>query len=205
MVWQRIRNGGATTIGGTILATSFNQTGGSVQGTGTIVGSYALSGGTFTPGSLSTPGTLTIDGDFAQTGGAFNELMNGTSNGILNVTGAVSLSGATLDILGNYDPAAGTRSSTYIATTGSSTGGLTFGTIENDAFTGASGAEKWVVIDSGNNIELEAESVGPTDVTATWTTGSGNWNTATQWSCSPGRQYLRTEQFAWQHCVRSQR
>ena len=177
-------NGGTTTIesGGTISAASFTQTGGSVQGIGAIAGAYALSGGTFTPGSLSTPGTLTINGSFAQTGGTFNELMNGTSNGILNVTGAVSLSGATLDILGSYDPAAGTILT--IATTGSSTAGLTFGTIENDTFTGPSGAEKWVVIDSGNNIELEAENVGPTR--ATWSTGSGNWNTATQWSCSQG-------------------
>jgi hypothetical protein len=170
--------------GGAISATSFNQSGGSVQGAGTIAGAYALSGGTITPGSLSTPGTLTINGNFTQTGGTLNELMNGTSNGILNVSGSLSLSGATLDILGNYDPAAGTILT--IATSGSSTAGLTFGTIENDNFTGASGAEKWVVLDSGNNIELEAETAGPTDVTATWSTGSGSWNTATQWSCSPG-------------------
>ena len=73
-----------------------------------------------------------------------------------------------------------------LATAGSAVSGE-FGSIVNDTFNG--GTEKWDVlynVDGGDNIELEAENVAATDVTAKWTTGSGNWNTATQWSCAPG-------------------
>src|SRR5260370_7767674 len=38
-----------------------------------------------------------------------------------------------------------------------------------------------------NEAVLEAiYKVGPTDVTATWSTISGNWNTPTEWACAPG-------------------
>ena len=103
-------NGGETTIelGGTISAPTFNVTGGGVQGNGTIVGAVAMDGGTLTPGSLTgnTPGTLTITGSFNQTGGAFNELINGTtSNGLLAVSGGTSLGGTLqIDVLDGFNP-----------------------------------------------------------------------------------------------------
>jgi fibronectin-binding autotransporter adhesin len=78
--------GGATTITG----------GGTVDGTGTIVGNFTLASGTITPGlaASSTPGTLTVDGNFTQSGGTFEELISTTGNGVLDVTGDVSLDGA---------------------------------------------------------------------------------------------------------------
>ena len=192
--------GGVTTVEGTLQGTGgVNINGGTLEGaagvvagSGTINGLVTIgSGGTLmagtgpsSPGTLNFGGALNINGTVAE---VINSGTAGTGFGVLNITGSLTLgSGSTLDIIlqPGYDPAVGTILT--IATTGSSTAGLTFGTIENDTFTGASGNEKWVVIDSGDNIELEAETNGPTDVAAKWSTGSGNWNTATQRSCSPG-------------------
>jgi PEP-CTERM motif-containing protein len=118
---------GATTIerGGLITAGSFLATGGTVtvnglldptaveigsgaalRGTGTIIGNVAM-GGTMTPGGAA-PGTLTIFGGYEQIGnGTFDELINSSSNGLLDVNGLVALdSGAMLDItlLGGLNP-----------------------------------------------------------------------------------------------------
>ena len=99
-------NGGTTTVetGGKIAAASFTQTGGSIQGTGSIGttgGTYTMTGGTITPGSSIVPtvGSLSVNGSFTQSGGTFDELIGLAGNGLLNVNGPVVLEdSATLDI-----------------------------------------------------------------------------------------------------------
>jgi len=110
-------NGGTTTIetGGKLSAASFTQSGGAIQGTGTIGsagGTYTMTGGMITPGNSTTgiPGTLTFAGSFTQTGGTFEELIGPAGNGLLGVSGAATLGGsAMLDItlLHGFTPADG--------------------------------------------------------------------------------------------------
>ena len=158
------------------------------QGTGTIMGNVTVSNGVMAPGSTTTAGTLTITGNYAQSGGTFTDVLGASSNGLLRASGTVSLSGtAALNIvLGSGFVA--TDGTMYTIMTGS--GGLS-----GQLATGAGGAEfqedgyNWTLGYSGGNAVLDlinAVGSGPTDVTATWTAGTGAWTTASQWSCSPG-------------------
>lgn len=180
------------TSAGVISSTNFNQTGGSVQGGGTISGAYSMSGvgSTITPGLLATsmPGTLTISGSFSQSAGTFNELIGGSANfGILNATGAVSLSGsAALNILlvSGFTPNTG-EAFTFL------TGSSISGAFSNGSSFVMDGVD-WTLTYSSSNVVLTAGSIGPPppppppSATATWATVSGNWTTATEWSCTPG-------------------
>ncbi len=158
------------------------------QGTGTIAGNVTVSNGNVAPGSTTTAGTLSITGNYAQSGGTFTDVLGASSNGLLNVSGTVTLaSPAALGIV---------LGSGFVATDGTLYTIITgHGGLSGQFATGAGGTEfqadgfNWTIGYSGGNAILDlinAVGSGPTDVTATWTAGSGAWTTASQWSCSPG-------------------
>jgi hypothetical protein len=92
----------ATTVNGTLIALGgVNINEGGIQGTGVIQGNVTETDAIITPGSLTsnTPGTLTIDGNFTMVGGTFDELISGTTSGMLDVTGSVDLSGTSPEML----------------------------------------------------------------------------------------------------------
>ncbi len=175
-----------TTVNGT-LAGTVNITGGALYGTGMLTGTVSINGGAIVqPGGAGTsaPGTLAFGSSLnigTGSAGTFSEIINSNSAyGVLNVgANALTLgSSSILDITLNYVPTIG--DTLTIADFGSKTG--TFGSIQNDTFNGGF----WNVVYNANNIELVADANGATLVNATWSTGSGNWTTAAQWSCSPG-------------------
>jgi hypothetical protein len=191
-------NAGSVTIGATetIHTTSggYTQTAGTTQGFGTInagVPGVNINGGTIIGGTLpGNPGTLNISGNYTQgTNGTFNDLIAGSGAGqfgVLNITGAVTLgSGSgtnlTLTLLNNYDPTNGT--SFIIMDYGS----LTSGSFNiTDPLFGPGDDQKWTLSYGLNDVVLTAAANVSGVVTATWSTVSGNWTTATEWSCTPG-------------------
>ncbi|MGO9269271.1 MAG: beta strand repeat-containing protein, partial [Terriglobia bacterium] len=164
---------------------AYTQSGGLTQGTGTIAGAVTIAGGMIQPGLPNAPGTLSITGSYHQTGGTFSEQMfNVSTFGVLNVTGGnVTLSaGADLNItlLNGFDPVGNTY------TILNDTGGTVFGTFANAPGSGFQmDGYNWTAAYNGNAIVLDALSAVGGLVTATWNTGTGNWTTATQWSCNP--------------------
>ncbi len=92
-----LQTGGTTSLpGGTTLAvTGFTLDGGTLSGTGTLVGTLTNFGGTVAPGN--PVGTLTVTGDYAQdTGGQLAISVNGTGSGessLLAISGNASLDG----------------------------------------------------------------------------------------------------------------
>jgi hypothetical protein len=156
------QSGGTTTVNGSLNAATVNISNtGALQGTGKITGNVVMTGGTITPGSLSsTPGTLTITGNLDMSGGGtFDELISNTANGILDVSGAITLGGTSqLDVtLLGFDPSIGT---TYEIFDPSSLGGEFSNTAAIDAMTFNGGTEQWdLVYNPGNDpngVELEA-------------------------------------------------
>ncbi len=180
-------NSGAVSIGvgGAVNANGgYMQNSGSTEGSGTIVGEVTISGGTITPGfsTGNIPGTLTVTGSFTQSGGVFNELISASANGLLNVSGNITLtSGAELDITlvgGNFDPAVGATFT--LADYGTFTSGSTF-TIEDLTFN--DGTEKWNISYTGGDIVLTAASTGVVSVSGIWSGGSGNFTDSDAFSC----------------------
>jgi hypothetical protein len=103
------QTGGRTQVDGTLTANAgMNVSGGTVDGTGTILGDVLLSGGTMQPGDA--PGTLTIIGNYDQTGGIFDELISSTANGLLVVFGDATLGPSAdlnIDLLSGFVPTLG--------------------------------------------------------------------------------------------------
>jgi hypothetical protein len=67
--------------------------GGSLGGTGTVIGSVT-NGGTVSPGSPATPGTLQINGNYTQqAGGQLNARVTSSANDRLSVSGTAALAG----------------------------------------------------------------------------------------------------------------
>ncbi len=101
---------GKTQVDGFLITSQGeNVSGGSVLGTGTIYGNVAMTGGAMQPGGPSSPGALVINGNY-DSNAAFNELINGSGNGLLVVNGSSTLeSGALLniDLLGGFTPFVG--------------------------------------------------------------------------------------------------
>ena len=134
------QTGGTTTVPAaqtlTVGGPGFALAGGTLSGSGTIVGTVNNTGGTVTPGASA--GILTIDGDYAQgASGAMTVELGGTTAGTeydrLAVTGAASLNG-TLNVLeGAVAPVQGT---TYaVITCGTCTG--TFATVNSPTINAA--------------------------------------------------------------------
>jgi hypothetical protein len=102
---------GSTLVDGTLTATSgaiVDIKGGTLSGTGAINGDVLMKG-ILSPGSNGVPGALTINGNYEQGGaGVFDELISGAnSNGVLDVTGILSLDPGSLlkiTLQGGFDP-----------------------------------------------------------------------------------------------------
>lgn len=83
-----------------------------LSGTGTVGGTLTpQSGGTPAPGTSTDPGTLTVGGGLTLSSGSTSDVgLNGTTAGTLHdrltVTGGVNLTGANLNVLIGYTPAA---------------------------------------------------------------------------------------------------
>src|SRR5439155_14255936 len=138
---------------------------------------------TITPGTLGFTGPLTLNGTLQQ--GLLGSGTTLAALGLTNVSGTLTLGGSSiLDIVQSplFNPTAGTTLT--IMNFGALSG--TFGSVQNATFNG--GTEQWNVLYgvNGNTVQLIAANVRATPVAASWTTSSGNWTTATQWSCTPG-------------------
>ncbi len=177
-----VGNASTLTIGGT---NAYTQSGGTTQGVGTITGNVTINGGTILPGLPNAPGTLSINGNFTHNGGTFGEqILNASTFGVLNVTGGNITLGANADLnitlLNGFDPVGNTY------TILNDTGGSVFGTFANAPGSGFQmDGYNWTAAYNSNDIVLDAVSAVGGLVTATWNTGTGNWTTATQWSCNP--------------------
>ncbi len=179
--------------GGTLAAPNVNINGGKLQGMGTVTGALSIGGtGTIQAINLANnalPATLTINGNYAQSGGTFNELLHGTGTQIDVVSvgngDSVSLTGGNLQVSGvtfalgqmfndimTFQP--GELTGTFATLQGGGNGnmvnlggGLTLEALYNNA---------------AGNISLE---VVPTQVsnTITWNDATGNWTTdTTKWT-----------------------
>ncbi len=104
--------GGVIDLNGGIIKSKNNPLGiqgGTLQGTGTVIGNVNNSGGIFSPGH--SPGTITETGNYAQgTGGTLKVEINGPTAGTdydqLKVIGTVALSGA-LKVFSGITPPSG--------------------------------------------------------------------------------------------------
>src|SRR5580658_3413360 len=89
---KAISNAGTLQLGGgTFTAASLTSTG-NLLGSGTIANNVTQTDGTITAGAGSTPGTLNITGNLSISGGAYNEIIGSSSNGVLDVSGTAALS-----------------------------------------------------------------------------------------------------------------
>jgi hypothetical protein len=181
---QLYLDGGATlnNVNNTIQGVGIIQNGGTFNNGGTILPGYGL--GSPAPLPAGTPGTITLNGAYHQTStGTFNELISSTAFGVLNVSGTATLdsgSALTITLLGGFDPTNGT---TYdFLTYGSATGQFTI----TDPYFGTGDDQKWVLNSFGTYDQLEAVANVAATITATWTTTSGSWTNAAEWSCTPG-------------------
>lgn len=105
--------------------------GGTVSGTGTIVGNLSNYGGTLSPGN--SPGTLHVAGNFLMQGGTYLVEVGGTGPGmtdLLDVTGTASLTNATIlfSFIHGFAPSAGFTFNFLQAAQGLSFANLTFAT-----------------------------------------------------------------------------
>jgi len=84
--------GGTVTVNGTLDRTAVEiGSGATFQGTGKIVGNVSM-GGTIILGGLGVPGTVTIFGNYEQTGnGILRAFISSSSNGLLSVSADVAL------------------------------------------------------------------------------------------------------------------
>jgi autotransporter-associated beta strand protein len=101
-------DGGTLLVTGTIPGPVTVNSGGTLGGTGTITGAATINaGGSMAPGL--SPGQINT-GNLALAGAAQFEILGatlGTQYDNINVTGSVTLTGSTLQLIGAYVPAAG--------------------------------------------------------------------------------------------------
>jgi fibronectin-binding autotransporter adhesin len=184
---------GATNIasGGTLAGTA-NVTGGSLDGTGTVLGTVNdISGGTVFGGpSVGTPGTLTVNGTYNQSGTGDLEAnigSGGTSSGVVTVSGGfVNLSGGTLSV--SSTPAVGTVLTVMTFGPGHLAG--QFAAVKDGASIGdgsfvnlGDGTSIEVFYnEDGGNIQIERVNNASLATTYTWIDGTANWSTAADWS-----------------------
>ena len=178
------QSGGTTTVNGTLAAASTAISGGMLNGTGMINGPVTVSGtGTVQPGDA--PGTLTVTGNYTQTAGTFSEQIQSAGTfGALQVGGNTSLGASSqlgITLLNGFNPVGN------LFTILNDPGGTVSGTFANAPSSGfALDGVNWTIAYNPTDVILDAQSlVGSGAVTATWSTGSGNWTTASEWSCSP--------------------
>lgn len=104
---------GVTTLGpGSVGAPTLTFSGGTLGGSGSLVGNVSVGNAAVSPGTGVTPGAITVNGNYSQSGGTFNARLAGTGASNfdhVDATGSVTLSGGTLNVsfLGAYTPASG--------------------------------------------------------------------------------------------------
>ena len=169
------------TVSGTVNVTSLTVTAGSLGGDGTVVGPISVSsGGSVAPGL--SPGILNTGAINFSGGSSFNVEINGTTPGTghdqLNVTGTVSLGGATLNLSGGHTPVAG---DTFTIVNNDSidliTGNFTMGTGGTDANGGslAQGDTISNFLGSGLNATISYIGGGLNDVVITVQSTAGTY------------------------------
>ena len=174
------------------LAGTATVTGGSLDGTGTVVGTVNdLSGGTVFAGpNIGTPGTLTVNGNYNQSGTGDLEANiggGGTSSGVVADTGGfVNLTGGTLSV--SSTPAIGSLLTVMTFGAGDLVG--QFAAIQDGSSTGdgsfvdlgdGTSLEVFYNNDAGN-IQIERVNNASLATTYKWTDATGNWSTAADWS-----------------------
>lgn len=104
---------GATTLGAgniTMNGSPLQLNGGTLDGSGTVTGDVANSGGSIVPGGASAVGTINVTGNYTQGAGANTnvELASLASYDMLNVSGSVTLDGTlNVALLSGFQPANG--------------------------------------------------------------------------------------------------
>jgi fibronectin-binding autotransporter adhesin len=178
---------------GALAAAAIDVTGGVLEGAGTVTGKIVNTGGSVAGGTYTSnsPGTLTVTGTYSQSGaGILEEVLTGTAAGQhskLAVSGAANIQGGTLNADVFFTLAAGEIFPVMTFAPGTLPG--LFGAIEDGSLAG-NGA--FVAIGGGltlgalynvaaGNIELQVLTT-PTTTADLWNGGSGNWNTAADWS-----------------------
>src|SRR5262249_27133720 len=156
---------------------------GTLGGTGTInvgAGNALTSSGTLNPGN--SPGTLNVTGNLVLTSSSVTNfeiqgtLTPGTDFDVINVSGAATIAGtANIVHLGTFSPSVGNTFQVINAT-----GGLsgTFGTVSTPA--GATYNTSYNTGATPPNVTFQNSVSMPV---LNWNTdGSGNWNTAANWT-----------------------
>ena len=170
-------SGGTLLVNGSITSAVTVNSSATLSGNGTIIGSVNDSG-TVDPGTVGGAGTLTIQGNYVQnSGGKLTEDIGGATAGTqynqIIVTGTASLAG-TLNVclINGYLP---TLDSTFpIMTFASSSGDFATKTYSNPGGGNA--------LLSGYTPASLVISVVPVGTTVFWSSNSGSWSTASNWS-----------------------
>ena len=180
--------GGTTVSAGTLLVTGTMTgpvtvgSGGTVGGTGTIGGSVDVNAGaTLAPGIGA--GALNT-GNLALAGVAQFDILGttpGTQHDTVNVTGTVTLTGATLQLAGAYVPVAG-NTFTIIANDGADAVTGTFAGLAEGASVTFNGVSLRITYagGSGNDVVLTATPGGAYDWSGTG--GNAAWSNAPNWT-----------------------
>jgi hypothetical protein len=104
---------GTTTLGpGSLGASALTFSGGSLTGTGSLIGNVSVGNANISPGTGPATGAISVTGNYTQTAGTFNTRIGGTGAAQfdhLDATGAVTLSGGTLNasFFNAFSPASG--------------------------------------------------------------------------------------------------
>ena len=174
-----IDSGDTLTISGTGSSLT-NQSGGVVQGAGTLILSSTTftNSGTLSPGGDGTVGTLTVSGSVAQTSSAALDIdIAGSTAGsfdVLAVTGGYDVDG-TLDLNFKGGHGTGDGSSFVVATFGSNTG-TTFSSVSHNLSAAYTATPTY---NAGNITVILSASF---DRTWDGEGADGAWDTATNWS-----------------------
>ncbi|MBV9860284.1 MAG: hypothetical protein JO038_09310, partial [Alphaproteobacteria bacterium] len=197
---------------GVLSASAIDETGGAIDGDGTLAGVFNLTGGTleaFDPTNGNALATLTVAGVYNESGaGVLQADINNNdtpTSGVIAVTGgpgspetagSVNLQGGTLEV--NLESSNLTVGTPYTVMTfgGGRLYGI-FGTVATEGSLGTnSGSGTSVALTSGNYAgdtlqvlyndaagTIQVEIVSPAAANAyTWIAGPGNWDTAADWS-----------------------
>ncbi len=186
------QSAGNTTVTGTgvLQAANVDITGGTLQGTGTVIGvvNNNNGGGAVAGGQGFTIGALNIQGGYNQDGtGALETYITGNGqNSLVEVHSPVTLDGGVLQANTNFTLAAG-QSFTVMEFDPGSLNGL-FDSLEWDGHTGngtnvdlGNGLTLGALYnDNAGNIELQVVNT-PASTAANWNGGTGTWSTGGGW------------------------
>lgn len=161
--------GGALSVDGALGGTIAVQTGGRLQGSGTVGTTAVSSGGTVAPGN--SVGTLTVAGDAGFAGGSVYEVevnADGESD-LLDVAGAVAIAGGTVSVLAEDGDYAPYTEYTIITADGGVTGSGFAGATSNLAFLAPSlfyDANNVYLLMVRNDVDFSAIGQTPNQVAA---------------------------------------